>query len=167
MQTREEYIYKTLLRGLETAETIIKKAITHVEEGKSSEEEIMTAKLAEDMYPFVKQIQVLTDNTKGALARLCGSQIPKYEDNEATLKDLLKRVYTTREFILTLSLEDMKNINEMEIVLPWMPIGMSWSGDSYADKFIMQNIYFHLVTSYNILRNKGVTIGKMDYLGQI
>jgi uncharacterized protein len=167
MQTKEEYIYKVLLRTLETAETIIKKAILHVEEGKCTEEEILNAKLADDMFPFVKQIQILSDNVKGGLARLSDNQVPKYDDTETTLAELLKRIYTTREFVLTINPSDIKDLDNKTITLPWMPEGMSWSASSYAEKFVLQNTFFHLTTAYNIIRMKGVAIGKMDFLGQI
>ncbi len=167
MQSKEEYIYKVLSRTLDSAETIIKKAAAHVEAGKCSEDEIMNARLTEDMFPFVKQIQILTDNVKGGLARLSNNQVPKYEDNETTLGDLLKRIYMTREFVLTIDPSEIKDLETKNITLPWMPAGMSWSANNYAEKFILQNANFHLVIAYAIIRMKGVEIGKMDYIGEI
>ena len=45
--------------------------------------------------------------------------------------------------------------------------GASFSGESYLLTFALPNFYFHLVTAYDILRNQGVKIGKLDFLGPL
>ncbi len=171
---KETFVYNSLLKILDTAEVLIHKAQSHVSEGKCTESDIINAKLADDMYPFVKQIQVLTDNVKGSISRLAGVEIPKYEDNETTLAELLSRVEKTRSFIKTINPNDIgkiKNnedgVDNMTIKLPWMPEGMSWTGAQYINGFVLQNAYFHLVVAYSIIRMKGVNIGKMNFIGNI
>lgn len=188
------FIYNTLLGMLDTADRIIKKVEAHVAEGKATEAEVMDWKLIDDMMPFVRQIQVLTDNVKGGLSRICNVAAPKYEDNEKTIAELFARVEKTRVFVKTIDINKIGKINTcgnkidgaaegedinaseidtadevdtMDIKLPWMPEGMSWTGKQYTEGFLLQNCYFHLITAYDIIRSKGVNIGKMDFIGNI
>lgn len=174
------FIYNSLLGMLNTTETILKKAEAYVAEGKATEAEVMDWKLIDDMLPFVRQIQILTDNVKGALCRITNTENPKFEDNEKTIAELFTRVEKTRNFIKTIEIgktnshiNEINNANgadavdEMTIKLPWMPEGMSWTGKQYTEGFILQNAYFHLITAYGIIRSKGAQIGKEDFIGYI
>ncbi len=164
---KETFVYNTLANMLYTAERIIAKAQAHVAEGKATEVEVMDWKLIDDMLPFVRQIQIVTDNVKGAISRLAKVEAPKYEDNETTLSELLKRIDKTRSFISAISSGEIKDLDTLEIKLPWMPEAMSWTGAQYVNGFVLQNAYFHLITAYAIVRAKGVEIGKMDFIGNI
>lgn len=177
------FIYNSLLKILDTADTILKKVELHVTEGKATEAEVMDWKLIDDMLPFVRQIQILTDNVKGALCRITNTENPKFEDNEKTIAELFTRIEKTRTFTKTIDVNKIGKINShineinnangadavdaMTIKLPWMPEGMSWTGKQYTEGFILQNCYFHLITAYGIVRSKGVQIGKMDFIGNI
>ena len=169
------FIYNSLLKILDTADTILKKVELHVTEGKATEAEVMDWKIIDDMLPFVRQIQVLTDNVKGGLSRISQVEAPKFEDNEKTIAELFARVEKTRAFVKTINISEIGKTNsngdnavdKIIIKLPWMPEGMSWTGKQYTEGFILQNAYFHLITAYSIIRSKGVQIGKMDFIGQI
>ena len=56
-------------------------------------------RLAPDMLPFARQIQIASDAAKGAMARLSGSEIPKWEDKEASLAELRVRVQKTIDYV--------------------------------------------------------------------
>ncbi len=169
------FIYNSLLGMLNTTETILKKVETHVAEGKAIETEVMDWKLIDDMMPFVRQIQVLTDNVKGGLSRISGVENPKFEDNEKTIAELFARVEKTRAYVKSINVDELAKVNSdgasavdtMAIKLPWMPEGMSWTGKQYTEGFVLQNAYFHLITAYNIIRSKGAQIGKEDFIGHI
>ena len=168
MTNKNIFIYNQLLKMLDTAESIIKKGQAYVEEGKATEAELMEARLIADMMPFVKQIQIISDNVKGAISRMASVENPKMEDTESTFAQLLERIEKTRAFVKTIDADAIStDVDSMTVKLPWMPEGMSWTGKQYFDGFVLQNAYFHVVTAYDILRMKGVQLGKMDFIGNI
>ena len=58
---------------------------------------LVNARLAPDMFAFVKQIQLTSDFAKNSMARLAGVAAPKFEDNETTMEELVARVKKTLE----------------------------------------------------------------------
>ena len=67
-------------------------AKAHAEAKKFATDVYLTLRLAPDMLPFTKQIQIASDAAKGCIARLSGQEPPKFEDNEATLDELIERI---------------------------------------------------------------------------
>lgn len=82
--------------SLKTALHLIEKAQEFSKEKNVKEETILGLRLIADMFPFVKQIQIVSDNAKGAFARLSGETAPSFEDNEATLDELKARIVKTQ-----------------------------------------------------------------------
>ena len=119
------------------------------------------------MFPLSRQVQIATDTAKGALARLAGSRIPKYEDTERTFEELKARIANTIAFIDSVEPEQVDGTEEKEIVLKLGGSEMRWSGMQYLLGFALPNFYFHVTTAYDILRHNGVEVVKRDYLGNI
>jgi hypothetical protein len=155
------------IRTLGNLRAILEKGAAFAEESGLSEENLLNAKLADDMYPLIKQVQIATDNAKGAAARLSGKENPKYEDNEKTLDELYARIDKTVEFLKSFKEEDFAGAEKREISLPWMPEGTYFEASAYFQHFIIANYYFHYTTAYDILRSLGVQIGKTDFIGDI
>lgn len=123
------------------------------------------ARLAPDMLPLKAQVYIATDGAKGCGARLAGVEIPKYEDTETTFPDLKKRVEKTIAFLKTLDRKSFAGSENKEIVLKFPNTTFEFNGADYVGKFVLPNVYFHITTAYGILRNRGVALGKPDYLG--
>jgi uncharacterized protein len=121
-------------------------------------------RLAPDMLPLSKQIQITSDIIKGGVARLAGVEPPKWDDNEATLSDLIARVQKTKDFIATFTPEQFVGCEEKEIHLKFGPKEFNFTGENYQLYFVIPNAYFHVTTAYNILRHAGVELGKRDFL---
>lgn len=128
---------------------------------------LLDAKLAPDMFPLVKQVQIVTDNAKGAVARLSGKENMKFEDNEKTFAELFARIDKTITYLADFNEADFNGAAEKKITLPWMAEGTYYEAPTYLRHFVLANFYFHLTTAYDILRNQGVVIGKTDYIGNI
>jgi hypothetical protein len=123
------------------------------------------ARLAPDMLPLKAQVYIATDGAKGCGARLAGVEIPKYEDTETSFPDLKKRVEKTIAFLKTLDRRSFAGSENKEIVLKFPNTTFEFNGADYVGKFVLPNVYFHITTAYGILRNRGVALGKPDYLG--
>ena len=141
-------------------------AKAHAEARKFSPDAYLTLRLAPDMLPFTKQIQIASDAAKGCVARLAGQEIPKYEDNEATLDELAERVRKTRDYVLSLPAEAFEGSEGREITIPRRSGDpLKFDGLTYLRHFALPNFYFHATTTYALLRHAGVALGKSDYLG--
>ena len=123
------------------------------------------ARLAPDMLPLKAQVYIATDQAKGCGARLAGVEIPKYEDVETSFADLKARVAKTIAFLKTLDRKAFVGAEGKHIVLKFPNNTFEFNGADYVGKFVLPNVYFHITTAYGILRNRGVALGKGDYLG--
>ena len=123
------------------------------------------ARLAPDMLPLKNQVYIATDGAKGCGARLAGIEIPKYEDTEVTFADLKKRTDKTIAFLKSLDAKSFAGAENKQIVLKFPSTTLEFNGADYVGRFVLPNVYFHITTAYGILRNKGVPLGKSDYLG--
>lgn len=133
------------------------------EERGMTDEVILSSRLAPDMFPFSKQIQIVSDNAKWMASRLAQKEAPKYEDNETSLDELKARLEKTISYLETFTEEDFVNAATAEARFPWYPdMKMVWSG--YLLTYGLPNFFFHVVTAYNILRNAGFEIGKADFM---
>jgi len=123
------------------------------------------ARLAPDMLPLKAQVYIATDGAKGCGARLAGVEIPKFEDTETTFAELKARVAKTIAFLKTLDRKAFAGAETKHIVLKFPNTTFEFNGADYVGRFVLPNVYFHITTAYGILRNRGVALGKPDYLG--
>ena len=98
-------------------------------------------------------------------SRLAGKEAPKYEDNETTLAELRARLEKTISYLETFVETDFQNAATAEARFPYFP-GMHMVGADYMLGYALPNFFFHLVTTYGILRHHGFDIGKADYIGK-
>ena len=141
-------------------------AKAHAEARKFSPDAYLTLRLAPDMLPFTKQIQIASDAAKGCVARLAAQEMPKYEDDEATLEELAARIRKTRDFVLSVPAEAFEGSEEREITIPRRTgEPLKFDGITYLRNFALPNFYFHATTTYALLRHAGVPLVKNDYLG--
>jgi len=130
-----------------------------------SPEELIGARLADDMRPLSAQYQMASDTAKNAIARLAGIEPPAMPDTEASFAELQDRCDKTVAFIASIDPQVLNASEDREVVLKF-PSGMGyrWTGADYLRSFALPNFYFHATTAYAILRAEGVALGKPDYL---
>ena len=126
---------------------------------------LVGARLAPDMLPFVKQIQLTSDFAKNSMARLAGVDPPKFEDNETTMDELFARVRKTLEYIDSVPAASLEGSETRDIKIPLRDRTVEFKGLEFLQKWALPNFFFHHVTAYNLLRHNGVDIGKKDFLG--
>lgn len=126
---------------------------------------LVNARLAPDMLPFYKQIQLTSDFAKSAMARLAGVDPPKFEDTETTLEELVARVKKTLDYIATISAAQLQGSETRDIKIPLRDRTLEFKGLPFLQFWALPNFFFHHVTAYNILRHNGVDLGKRDFLG--
>lgn len=122
-------------------------------------------RLAPDMLPFARQILIACDAAKNGVARLSGVEAPRFADDEQTLPELKARIAKTLAYLLTVPAQSLDGTEEKEITFPVGKDGTrTMKGQAYLTQWVLPNLFFHVVTAYNILRHNGVDLGKKDYL---
>ena len=144
---------------------ILDKAQAHVDAKKLDVASLTGYRLFPDMLPMTTQVLIACDTAKGVVARLAGLEIPVYEDTEKTLADLKARIAKTIAFIQSVSAEQIDGTEEKAIVTKRGDKETHDKGMQFLLGHAIPNFYFHVTTTYNILRHNGVEIGKRDFLG--
>jgi len=91
--------------------------------------------------------------------------MPSFEDNEATFAQLQDRIAKTVKFLRTIKPEQIDGKEELKINYVQRGKENNFVGLPYLLNWALPNLYFHITTTYAILRHNGVEIGKKDYLG--
>jgi uncharacterized protein len=152
---------------LNNLSTILDKAEAYAKDRKIDPEVLLNYRLAADMLPFIRQVQIAADLAKGAVARLAGVEVPKHDDTEKTFADLKARLDKTVMFVQSVQPNDIDGSEDRDISLTLGEHTMSFKGQPYLVHFVMPNFYFHCTTAYDILRHCGVELGKRDFIGTI
>src|SRR5262245_34066066 len=155
-------------QGLTALSAILDKAEAFAVAKKIDPSVLPNTRLAPDMFPLARQVQVVTDMAKNGGARLAGVEPPQVEDNETTIEQLKARLKKTLDFVKTLDKAKIDASGDREITFPLGPTNKGhMKGSDYLNHFVLPNYYFHLTTAYAILRHCGVEIGKLDFLAGI
>ncbi|HEY8359854.1 MAG TPA: DUF1993 domain-containing protein [Ramlibacter sp.] len=162
MHTASVPLLQHMLRNLVH---ILDKAEAHAEARKFDPAALTTFRLAPDMLPLTRQVLIACDAAKNGVARLAGVEAPKFEDNEATFGELKARIQKTVHFLDGVPASAMDGADAREITFP---VGRdktrTLSGQDYLTTWMLPNFFFHVTTTYAILRHNGVELGKADYL---
>jgi hypothetical protein len=155
------------IHGLSNLTAILKKAEANAAERKIDPSVFVQARLAPDMFPLARQIQIVSDIAKGGVARLSGTEVPSFPDTETSFPELQARIAKTVDFIQSVDPAKMDGSEDKNINFKAGGMELSFSGQAYLFQYVIPNFYFHTTVAYSILRHNGVPIGKMDFLGQI
>src|SRR5690606_25476292 len=88
-----------LARMLGNLSNILKKAEANAQARGIDPKVFIESRLAPDMFPLVRQVQIASDMAKGCAARLAGVEVPSWEDTESTFDELQVRIAKTQDFI--------------------------------------------------------------------
>ncbi|MBG6464279.1 DUF1993 family protein [Pseudomonas aeruginosa] len=155
----------TFLRTLGNLSAILKNAAAHAEAKNIDPRIFIDARLAPDMFPLARQVQIARDAATGAGARLAGLEVPSYADTETTFDELQARIARTVEFLEGIREEQLDGAEERNVTLKVRGQEISFNGRDFLFGFALPNFFFHVTTAYAILRHNGVELGKMDFLG--
>jgi len=144
---------------------ILDKTQAHVEARKLDETALTGFRLYPDMLPMARQVMIATDTAKGLAARLAGVEIPVYEDTEKTIAELKARIAKTIAYLQSFKPAQIDGTEDKEIVIKRGDKETRYTGMQFMLGHAVPNFYFHVTTTYAILRHNGVEIGKRDYLG--
>jgi len=91
-----------LISALNNLSHLLQKGMDHADAQKVDHQTLINSRLFLNMYPITNQVQIATDMSKGAGARLAGLDVPSYSDDETTFEDLQARISKTISFLETI-----------------------------------------------------------------
>lgn len=153
------------LRGLDVLQHYVDLAGRHAQEAGLDPAALVDARLAPDMLNFAGQIQRASDTSKNTIGRLSDIVPPRFADNETTLAELRERIAATRRFLESVDAAALDGAEQREVSLNFGKLKPSFNGTDYLLTFALPNFFFHVATAHAILRQQGLAVGKLDYLG--
>lgn len=150
---------------LTSLDRILGKAEADAETRKIDPHVLLSGRLAPDMWPLLRQVQVAADIAKGGASRLAGEESPKWSDDEQTFADLHARIDKTLTHLRRFTPESFAGAEERTIELEFPNVSLTFGGRDYLLTFVLPNFYFHYTTAYAILRHNGIPLGKREFLG--
>ena len=156
-------VYQQMLGSLRD---ILNKAEAHAAARKIEPAALLQSRLYPDMFSLLRQVQVACDFARSAAARLSNKEIPKVEDKQQSFADLQALIADALAFLDTATPEQIDGQEEREVVTrPGTPHERKFTCQSYLLSYALPQFFFHVTTSYAILRHNGIDIGKKDYMG--
>jgi uncharacterized protein len=143
---------------------ILEKAAANAAQRKFDPGVLLGARLAPDMLPLTRQVQIASDIAKNSVARLADQDPPRFEDTETTIEQLRARVARTIDFLKSLPASALEGSDTRDIKVPVGERTLQFKGLDFLQRWAIPNVFFHVVTAYDILRHNGVDLGKRDFL---
>lgn len=161
-------ITESMVPMLRSLSAILDKASALAEAKKIDPAVLASARLAPDMFPLTRQVQIACDMLKNAAAHLAGHEPQRFEDNEKTLEDLKARIAKCIGYVESFPASDYEGAEDRQLVLPLIDkLVLDIDGAGYMSDWTIPHFYFHVATAYDILRHNGLDIGKRDYLAHV
>jgi hypothetical protein len=157
-------VFEPMLRNLSA---ILDKAVAHAQAKKIDPAVLLASRLAPDMFPLIRQVQLASDFAKNSTARIAGQDPPRFADEEQTFDDLKARLARTLDFLETVPSSALEGAEDRDIRVPLRDRTLEMKGLPYLQRFALPNFFFHVTTAYAILRHNGLEIGKRDFTGHV
>ena len=156
----------TCARALNNFAAILEKAAAHAEARKINPAVLLGTRLFPDMLPLAMQIQLANGSASSGAARLAGAEVPAFETKERGFPEWIGETRATIAFLESLQPAQFEGSAERTVTWQTRSSTKSMQGMSYLFHHVLPNVFFHVTTAYDILRQTGLEIGKMDYLGR-
>lgn len=153
-------------RQLTAISKVLDKAIAWAAARKVDETVLLGTRMIPDMLPFSRQVQIACRFAEESTARLAGAEVPKAPENaEKNLTELKARIAAVLASVGGYKPEQIDGSEDKETTITIAGNPLTLKKAQYLEHFAMPNFYFHCTTTYAILRQVGVEIGKRDFIG--
>jgi hypothetical protein len=156
----------TCTRALNNLAAILEKAAAHAEACKIGPAVLLNTRLYPDMFPLATQIHIANDIAQGGAARLAGAEVPVFEAKERTFPEWIAASRSTIAYLESLKPAQFEGSEARTITWQTRTSSRNMLGTPYLFNHVLPNVFFHVATAYDILRQAGVELGKLDYLGR-
>ncbi|HXW74390.1 MAG TPA: DUF1993 domain-containing protein [Steroidobacteraceae bacterium] len=144
---------------------ILEKSAANATQRKIDQSVLLGLRLAPDMLPLTRQVQIACDIAKNSVARLAAQEPPRFEDNETSIEQLRARIARTIDYLKGVPASALEGSETRDIKVPAGERTLEFKGLEFLQRWAIPNVFFHVTTAYNILRHNGVDLGKRDFIG--
>ena len=156
----------TCIRALRSLAAILEKAAAYAEARKIAPAVLLGTRLFPDMLPLSMQIFIANDIARGGAARLAGVEVPASDNKERSFAEWIEATRGTMAYLESLKPAQFEGSEEKTITWQTRSSTKTMQGTPYLFHHVLPNVFFHVTTAYDILRQSGLEIGKLDYLGR-
>jgi hypothetical protein len=156
----------TCTRTLNSLAAILEKAAAHAEARKISPATLLGTRLFPDMLPLATQIHIANDIAQGGAARLAGAEVPAFEAKERSFAEWIAATRGSVAYLESLKPAQFEGSEDRTVTWQTRTSTKNMQGTPYLFHHVLPNVFFHVTTAYDILRQAGLEIGKLDYLGR-
>ena len=161
-------IIPTYLQILGATAKLLDKAEAHCESTGTAVETILQARIAEDMLPFASQVSFVAHHSRGAIEGVRkGVFSPDMTPPPENFNGLRAKISDARQALEALTEAEINIFIGEPMSFQMGDYRIDFVAENFLLSFSQPNFYFHAATAYNILRGKGLAIGKMDFMGQL
>jgi hypothetical protein len=156
------------LQVLQSVADLLSKAQGFCAEKAIDPDSIIQARLAEDMLPFAYQVRATATHSLGAIEALRkGVFTPDLTPPPGTFAALEAKIAETLSSLAAISQAEVDAFVGRDMRFSFRDRHIDFAGEDFLLSFSQPNFYFHATTAYDILRWKGVAIGKRDFIGKL
>eukprot|EP01037_Dinobryon_pediforme_P003629 gene3629-3676_t len=160
--------FPSMLQILGSVSRLIDKAEAFCTEKGLAPEALIEARLIEDMLPFAYQVKSVAVHSIGAIEGVRkGTFSPDMSPPPATFADLQARITETLAALQAVDADEVESFIGRPMCFEFRDMRMDFTAEAFLLSFSQPNFYFHASTAYNVLRMKGVPIGKRDFNGRV
>ena len=161
----------SVARYLQTVSAVagyLEKGRTHFTANGVDLNEVVEARIFPDMFPLRFQIQSVAHHSLGAIEGMKqGVFTPPSGAADVDYRGLQQLIADTREALQKIQPAEINALEDKEVVFELRERKIPFTTEGFILSFSLPNFYFHAATGYDILRMKGVPVGKRDFLGQL
>lgn len=154
-----------LTRTLGNLSAILAKGLAHAKQREFEPAVLLASRLAPDMFPLTRQVQIACDVAKSCVARLAGQEPPRFPDTETTFEELHARIARTVDYVKSIPANALEGTETRDIRVTAGERTLEYQGLEFLQRWAIPNVFFHVTMAYAILRHNGVDLGKRDFLG--
>jgi uncharacterized protein len=145
---------------------LLEKGPAHAAQHKFDPGVLLGARLAPDMYPLTRQVQLACDLAKNSVARLTAQEPPRFADTETTFEELQARIARCIDYLKSVPVSALEGAETRDIKVPAGERTFEFKGLDFLQRWAIPNVFFHVTAAYCILRHNGVELGKRDFIGR-
>jgi hypothetical protein len=158
----------SFLQTLGGVSGFLDRGLAHCRDNNLDPQEIVDARFYGDMLPFRFQVISVAHHSRGAIEAVQkGLFGPPIDAAALSYPDLQKLVADARAGLEKLTPAEVNALEGRDVVFQVRDFKMPFTAEGFLLSFSLPNFHFHATTAYDMLRSKGVPIGKRDYMGQL
>ncbi len=156
------------LQTLGAVDGFLAKGLAHFKEKNVDPNQVVETRLFDDMLPMRFQIWSVAHHSLGAIRGVkAGSFAPPPPLPALDYVGLQKVVTEAREELQRVTPDDVNALEGKEVTFRLGDRKLPFVAQDFLLSFSLPNFYFHAATAYDILRLKGVPLGKRDFMGRL